>query len=601
MSSAARIRAPEIVGAGGFLNTREPLSLAQLRGRVVLLDFWTSACINCVHVLDELRELEERFGDDLVVVGVHSPKFDHEQDHEAVEAAVGRLGIRHPVLDDPRRETWRAYGVRAWPTLVLIDPEGYIALQVSGEGRAGQIAQATETLLAAHAATDTLDRERIALRPPTAVPLQTGLRYPGKVAWDPDSGRLAVADSGHHRVVVMDADGAVEHVIGVGHEGLADGPFHAAAFRRPQGMCFHEGLLWVADTGNHRLRKIDLSTEIVESIRAPLRSPWDVEPFGGVIVIAMAGTHQLWGYDSESGRVGVVAGSGREGIEDGPVRDAELAQPSGLAALGDLLGFVDSESSSLRVMVGSGEALSITTAVGSGLFEWGVRDGPGPLARFQHPLGLAAANGGWAVADTYNHRIRHYSLGTGEVTTLAGSESGFADGPAPTARFDEPSGAVDVNGALLIADTNNHVLRRLDMATGEVTTLVPSGLDPPGAFARPAEPARLAAEGEVSLIVGLRTPEGSVLDPSAGAPVRIRVRATPPELIVDEGDNASAVLPAWITLHTGTGVGSLRIDARAAFCDEGSEPGAACRLVEASWEVPVTFADGGEERLSLNG
>jgi hypothetical protein len=431
--------------------------------------------------------------------------------------------------------------------------------------------------------------------------LQTGLRYPGKVAWDPDTGRLAVADSGHHRVVVMDADGAVEHVIGVGHEGLADGPFHAAAFRRPQGMCFHDGLLWVADTGNHRLRKVDLAAEIVESIRAPLRSPWDVEPFGGVIVIAMAGTHQLWGYDSESGRVGVVAGSGREGIEDGPVRDAELAQPSGLAALGDLLGFVDSESSSLRVMVGSGEALSITTAVGSGLFEWGVRDGPGPLARFQHPLGLAAANGGWAVADTYNHRIRHYSLGTGEVTTLAGSESGFADGPATMARFDEPSGLVDVNGALLIADTNNHVLRRLDMATGEVTTLVPSGLDPPGAFARPAEPARLVAEGEVSLIVGLRTPEGSVLDPSGGAPVRIRVRATPPELIVDEGDHASAVLPAWITLHTGTGVGSLRIDARAAFCDEGSEPGAACRLVEASWEVPVTFAEGGEERLSLNG
>jgi hypothetical protein len=138
------------------------------------------------------------------------------------------------------------------------------------------------------------------------------------------------------------------------------------------------------------------------------------------------------------------------------------------------------------------------------------------------------------------------------------------------------------------------------MTTGEVTTLVPSGLDPPGAVARTAEPARLAAEADVSLIIGLSAPGESVLDASAGAPVRVRVRATPPGLIDEEGDFASAVVPAWITLHSGTGAGSLRIDARAAFCAAGGEPGAACRLVEASWEVPVTFAEGGEERLSLN-
>ena len=109
-----RVRAPELQGAGGWIGVEE-LSLADLRGKVVLLDFWTSCCANCVRVAEELRGLERRFAQELVIIGVHSPKFAHEAGHDAVRAAVARLRLEHPVLDDPDLVTWDAYGVRAWP------------------------------------------------------------------------------------------------------------------------------------------------------------------------------------------------------------------------------------------------------------------------------------------------------------------------------------------------------------------------------------------------------------------------------------------------------------------------------------------------------
>ena len=153
-----RVRASELIGRS-WLNTGEKnLDLQALRGKIVILDFWTLCCINCLHVLDELRPLEEEFSDVLVTVGVHSPKFEHEADPAALAAAVDRYDIKHPVLDDPELTTWQAYTARAWPTLVVIDPEGYIVAHLSGEGHVQGLTSLVRELVAEHEEKGTLHR-----------------------------------------------------------------------------------------------------------------------------------------------------------------------------------------------------------------------------------------------------------------------------------------------------------------------------------------------------------------------------------------------------------------------------------------------------------
>jgi thiol-disulfide isomerase/thioredoxin len=598
MVSTARVRAPELEGAGGFIGTAGSLTLASLRGRVVLLDFWTQACINCVHVLEEIRDLERQFGDDLLVIGIHSPKFPHEHDHAAVERAVDRLGIAHAVLDDPDRLTWTAYAIRAWPTLVLIDPEGYIAHQVSGEGHSGYLAQAIATLIAAHAAKGTLVRGPLPVLPREAPP-RTGLRFPGKIAHDPARGLIAVSDTGHNRIVLLDGSGAVRDVIGNGEAARVDGAFGEAALHGPQGVAFWNGSLWIADTGNHRLRRADLEARELHTVGGPLRSPWDVAPYDDILVIAMAGTHQLWGYDPRYDRTGLVAGNGREGIADGPAVEAELAQPSGLAPLGRLLGFVDAESSSLRVLAPAERGgVEVATVVGDGLFDWGDRDGSIGEARLQHPTGIASLTNGFVVSDTYNHRLRRVHMEHGTVSTIAGSVGGFRDGAGSEARFFEPGGVVRIDDVLIVADTGNHALRRVEIESGAVTSLLPIGLEPPGAPAKRLASATLAANETITLSVALPPPPGTKLDPFGGA-VQVRVTCDPAEAIEAPVALAVAALPAMVTVRTRGTAGSLRVEARGAFCDIQQGEGAACRLAETAYVVPFTVEPGGSARLTL--
>ena len=536
------------------------------------------------------------------MIGVHSPKFPHEQDHAAVERAVERLGIEHPVLDDPDMRTWSAYAIQAWPTLVLIDPEGYIAHQVSGEGHVGFLAQAIATLLAAHTAKGTLVRGPLPLQAPAAAP-RTGLRFPGKVAHDPARGLIAVSDTGHNRIVLLDGSGAVRDIIGAGDPARRDGGFGEAALLGPQGVAFWKDALWIADTGNHRLRRADLDARELHTVGGPLRSPWDVAPYDEILVIAMAGTHQLWGYDARYDRTGLVAGSGREGIVDGPAVEAELAQPSGVAALGRLLGFVDAESSSLRVLAPAERGgVEVATVVGDGLFDWGDRDGSIGEARLQHPTGITAIDHGFVVSDTYNHRLRRVLIETGTVATIAGSEPGFRDGVGAEARFSEPGGVARIGDVLIVADTGNHALRRVDLASGAVTSLLPIGLEPPDAPARRLEPTTLAGGATVTLVVSLAAPAGTHLDPSTGsAPVQVRVMADPPSAIEAPVAATSSTLPASVEIHTrsGSGMGTLRVEVRGAFCDIDQGPGAACRLAESAFVLPFTLEPGGQTRLTL--
>ena len=481
------VHAPEFPTGREWLNVDRPLTMQELRGRLVLLDFWTYCCINCMHVLPDLERLEDKYGDRLVVVGVHSAKFESERDIDNIRDAVMRYGIRHPVINDADFNLWNRYGVNSWPTLVLIDPDGYVVGQASGEGNFDVFDRIIGSLLEGHEV-NAAGLDPLPLKRENATQAMTELRYPGKVYYDEASGRLFVADSGHNRILAVDpATGDIQTVIGSGETGLADGTFKKASFSNPQGMMMVGGTLYIADTDNHALRAADLEAGTVRTIAGDggqaewgakggaarltrLNSPWDLTYLGGKLYIAMAGSHQLWVYDPEGNTIEPFAGSGRENIVDANLQTASLAQPSGITTNGHDLFFADSETSSIRTVAMSRRR--VETLVGTGLFDFGFKDGALGSAQLQHPLGIVWGDGALWIADTYNNRIRRIDERRRTITTVAGGDGdGLADGAGDVVRFDEPGGLSYANGKLYVADTNNHALRVVDTTTGNVTTL----------------------------------------------------------------------------------------------------------------------------------
>ncbi|WP_286254818.1 NHL domain-containing thioredoxin family protein [Streptomyces graminofaciens] len=589
-----RVRAPELVGKGGWLNTGEvAYSLAELRGKIVVLDFWTFCCINCLHVLDELRELEEKHRDTVVVVGVHSPKFAHEAEHAAVVDAVERYGVEHPVLDDPELATWKQYAVRAWPTLVVIDPEGYVVAQHAGEGHAHAIERLVEELEAEHAAKGTLRRGDGPYVAPEPEP--TVLRFPGKAILLPD-GDFLVSDTTRHQVVELGADGeTVVRRIGAGERGFVDGAADTASFNEPQGLALlDDGSVVVADTVNHALRRIDLATGEVTTLagtgrqwwqgsptsgparETDLSSPWDVAVFDGRVWVAMAGVHQLWAYDPAEGTVAVTAGTTNEGLVDGPGAEAWFAQPSGLAATPDRLWLADSETSALRWVDLDG---AVHTAVGTGLFDFGHRDGAAEQALLQHPLGVTALpDGSVAVSDTYNHALRRYDPATGEVTTLATD-------------LREPSDAVLVGDDIVVVESARHRLTRLRLPEEAVRVEAVAH--------RTQRAATEVAPGALELAVVFRAPAGQKLDERYGPSTRLLVSATPPELLLG-GEGADTALSRVLELNPAVPEGVLHVSAMAASCDDDpANEYPACHVHQQDWGVPVRVTEGGADRLPL--
>ncbi|WP_042423601.1 NHL domain-containing thioredoxin family protein [Streptacidiphilus anmyonensis] len=603
MASRARVRAPQLVGKGGWLNTGgKDLTLADLRGKIVVLDFWTFCCINCLHVLDELRELEEAHRETLVIVGVHSPKFVHEAEHQAVVDAVARYEVEHPVLDDPELATWKQYAVRAWPTLVVIDPEGYVVAQHAGEGHAHAIAALVAELEAEHEAKGTLRRGDGPYVAPEAVP--GVLKFPGKAVALPDGGYL-VADSGHHSLVELAADGeTVVRRIGSGERGFTDGKAEAARFSEPQGLALVEGGsdgraydVVVADTVNHALRGVNLATGEVTTLAGTgrqwwqnsatsgpardvdLSSPWDVAWFDGRVWIAMAGTHQLWSYDPDADTVQVEAGTTNEGLVDGPAAEAWFAQPSGLAvaADGSRLWVADSETSAVRyVAAGTHE---VRTAVGTGLFDFGHRDGDAAQALLQHPLGVTVLpDGSVAIADTYNHALRRFDPETGEVSTLATD-------------LREPSGAVVDGDEIVVVESARHRLTRLRLPEEAVQV--------EAAAHRTQRPATEIAGGTLALDVVFTPPAGQKLDETYGPATRLLVSSTPPELIL-VGAGPDTALRRELTLNPDVSEGVLHVSAMAASCD--ADPAIefpTCHVHQQDWGVPVRVTAQGTDRLAL--
>src|SRR5580704_7693539 len=354
----ARVRAPELIGRGGWIGASTDFGLSSLNGKVVVLHFFTASCINCVRVLQELRPIEERFASEAVVVGIHSPKFPREHEHVAVERAVERLGIRFPVLDDPDLTTWQQYGVKGWPTLVVIDPEGYVVGGIAGEGSGAVVLSSVEQAITEHDAKNTLERGAVAGLWGT-VPLGAGVRtisWPAQVATDATGRRLAITDTGNGRIVVCDLQGRVEQVYPL--------------LTRPQGACFDGERLLVCDTGTDRVLAIDRKSGVQSVLAANLASPTGVAVLAdGSALVSEAGRHRLWRLPSGGGDPVLVAGTGQPGLRDGRVDDgggAVLGQPAGVAALpGGGAVFVDADASALRVLTAGGE---IVTLVGQGLF-----------------------------------------------------------------------------------------------------------------------------------------------------------------------------------------------------------------------------------------
>ena len=470
------IPAPSFPDHLPWLNVERPLELSDLRGKVVILDFWTYGCINCIHVMDELEQLEQKYGQRLVVIGVHSPKFDNEKNIETLRRVLVRYQRTHPVVHDTDFKLIRRYAVRAWPTLFVLDPAGGVVGRVRGEGHLEILEQVVGELLEAYA--DELDDTPLPLAPEIAKFEDSLLAFPGKVAVSEEY--VAVSDTLHNRIVLAGHDGKIRRFFGDGKAGLLDGPAAEARFSAPQGLVFAADRLYVADTGNHAIRLIDLGQGTVSTIAGTgkvgrrikdsddatsldLRSPWDLALRDQQLYIAMAGQHQIWRMDLEAGRIEAYAGSGHEGITDGSLDQAEFSQPSGLSFAGDWLYVADAEDSAVRRIHTKLE--KVETLVGTGLFDFGDRDGAFAQAQLQHVLGIAAIDEGEVViADTYNHKLKRLDIKARTVATLAGTgEPGREAAQADRVELNEPGGVALLDKKILIADTNNHRILYYDL------------------------------------------------------------------------------------------------------------------------------------------
>jgi DNA-binding beta-propeller fold protein YncE len=592
---------------------------------MVLLDFWTLGCINCQHIIADLKRLEDEFGDALVVIGVHSGKYSTEHDDESIREAVGKYGLEHPVVNDPDFVVWRTFGANAWPTLVLIDPAGNLVGGHAGEGVYPLFQPILASLRDEFEGKGLISRAPLPIRH-EATTTSTVLSYPADVLADAASGRLFIADSGHNRILIADIDGRIERAIGTGEEGFADGGADEAEFRQPQGLGLSTDgkTLYVADTRNHAVRAVDVASGEVTTVagtgkqldRLPtsgakgretsLASPWDVLAVGERLFISMAGVHQIWELSLQSGEIKVFAGTSREGVDDGARRSAAtLAQPSGLATDGYFLYWVDPEGSAVRRVSLDAETEGfVETLAGTGLFDWGDADGQGKAAKLQHPQGIAYSEGRVLISDTYNHKIKALDPVSFDVSTAAGTGvRAWGDGPRLMAAFDEPGGLSIVATRAYIADTNNHLVRVLDMATGQVATLTLTNLGAisgtTNASAVKTEIAMQAiAPGATTLRLRIAAPDGYHLN--SQGPSKVTLSSSNPAVlelgeqeITWQTDDPGVELP--IPVVAAEGPATLSATASVYYCRSGEEALCFVQTVEVSAGIDVRAgATGGE-------
>ncbi|GAB3202768.1 thiol-disulfide isomerase/thioredoxin/sugar lactone lactonase YvrE [Pontibacter aydingkolensis] len=459
-----RVNAPELTTEHGWLNTDKAWSIKDFKGKIVLLDFWTFGCINCQHIIPDLKRLEKEYADVLVVIGVHSAKFDAEKQSDTIEQAIRKLGIEHPVVNDADYKIWNFYGVRAWPTIVLIDPNGKVIGQHAGEAVYDTVHPYIQKLK--NEFQDQLNYKPFQFKTPSKE--ASALYFPSKLISDADQ-NLYLSDSGNNRVLKLNQDGQVLEVIGSGEQGFNNGGYADSTFYEPHGLALHGNILYVADAKNNAIRKVDLKHKMVSTaagtgeleyyflddrLDEPVNpnSPWDLLIYHDSMFIASAGNHQILRMDLETEKVYRFAGTGREALTDGHLREAAFNQPSGLAHNEHVLYVADAEASAIRtVNLKTGMVL---TPLGRGLFDFGDADGYVDDALLQHCVGLEIIDSDVYIADTYNGKIKKLDVSRNKVSTLA---SGLS----------EPNDVTFINGKLWATSTNSHQLYKIDLTTGE--------------------------------------------------------------------------------------------------------------------------------------
>ena len=471
--SSPRIKAPEFPDSTEWLNTDEPVRLENYRGKVILLDFWSYCHTNCLQSQADLQYLEKKYSDGLVVVGIHSPKFAHERETASINKAITRQRVQHPVINDAKYDLWKRFRIKSWPSLIVIDTDGYILGVLSGPGRRQQIDGLIHKQLTYADLKNTRDRTPFTL---TEHPdsLQT-LNYPGRVLAEDD--RLYISDSGHHRVLECTQEGKILRCFGTKRKGFLDGALEDASFNNPQGLAKLGDYLYVADSGNHAIRRIQLQNGEVQTVIgdgrqgfvtnqdyadpsiAQLNYPWGLHVHDGSLYISMAGSHQLWRWNLSMNQLSPFTGNGQEGMHDGVANTTMFAQPSGISSADDKLFVADASSSSIRSI--SMPDVGVSTLVGQGLHDYGNQDGPARMAKLQHPMDLAYDRKRdliW-ICDTYNNKLKYFRMAARDVKSL------------DLVGLDEPEGMSLDGDFLWVVNTNQHKITRLDLVNGNADVI----------------------------------------------------------------------------------------------------------------------------------
>lgn len=470
--------APEFPEGAEWFNVTHPLTLEELRGKVVVLQFFTYGCVTSNQDIFKLEMLKSAFPNEVVVIGVHANKFPHEGESENIREYLQRNAITHPVVNDTEYALAAQYGANIWPTYVLISPEGTFLGMQEGGLKFEQWQPGLADVLAEFESLGKTDPAPLTFVSHADFGLDTLLRYPSTILADEAHDRLFISDAGNNRILITDLDGALLDVIGSTEAGWQDGSFENAAFLRPQGLALaDENTLYIADTENQVIRRADLQARTVTTIagvnervyiaadagpalKARLSYPWGLLYQDGLLYVSMMGQHQIWIYNPQSEEMILFAGTGVEKLIDGPLLQAAMNQPTALTSDGEILYFTDSEASAIR-QLDMNPAGSVQTIVGHDFFVFGDADGVGDDVLLQRPSGIAYYEGLLYVADSYNNKIKIIDPSTRESTTYLGED----------ASFNEPGGVSIAANQLYIADTNNHRIRIVDLVTDQISTL----------------------------------------------------------------------------------------------------------------------------------
>ena len=461
--------APEFPASLQWLNTTKPVRMAQLRGRITALVFVNAGSAWSLQRLQDLLVMRRRYPEQLHVVAIHVPRFDHERDAQRVLRRLQRHPVDLPIAHDADWVMWQYYGVEAWPTVVLIDGEGRVRERIVGDAPVRELDGAI-TRLRNEAVPQSVNEEPIELRR-VREPDHT-LKFPIGIAVGPQY--LYVVDSGHHRVLECELNGRIRRQFGSGGQGFIDGPMELAAFMHPQGLCLQRDALYVADTGNHAVRRIKLSTGDIDTLigagRPGTPTPGRVTDPRSValdqpravavspsnaLCIATLGDNRIWTYDLGTQEMKLLAGSGALDVVDGEGEAAAFAGPCNLAIVQQILYVCDELGSAVRSV--HTRTRQVSTLLGQDAWQFGNLDGSRAEALMQQPQAIAldGATPVLWVVDSGNDRLCALRLGGGELGTINLPQ-----------RLHAPAGMCVSGGVVWIADTDAHAVLRFDSNDG---------------------------------------------------------------------------------------------------------------------------------------